>query len=203
MKRFRQISAEEMLKLIPMAPNIVILEENGDGWYWLNDYVADRFANATILIEEPGITQNTEETPKKQEEKKQNILAMEEKNETEKKAVKEEKQMTPEETLYEKINKMAASSETEQESVDPEKCIAIIKAYLSGKNIKEVAKEFNVTQKTAREVLLKNRTPLRVSRAFYKSIRQAAEDGRALEDIAEDFHTDVDHIREIIDGGKE
>lgn len=65
MRRFRKISVEELLKMIPMASNIVILEENGDGWYWMSDYVTDRFENAAILIEEPEITRNTEETPKK------------------------------------------------------------------------------------------------------------------------------------------
>lgn len=191
MKRFRQISAEELLKMIPMASNIVILEENGDGWYWMSDYVTDRFENANILIEEPEIPEvvelaEPEETSPVAEEQEQAEL-----------------KKTPEEDLFDRINKLSASSKKEQESVDPEKCLAIIKAYLSGKNIKEVAKELNVTQKTEREVLLKNHTPLRISRAFYKSIREAVEDGRALEDIAEDFHTDVDHIREIIDGGKE
>ena len=166
MRRFRQISAEELLKMIPMASNIVILEENGDGWYWLDDYVANRFANATILIEEPEITRNTEED------------------------------------LFDRINKLSASSKKEQQSVVPEKRLAIIKAYLRGANIKDVAKESGVTQQIVKEVLIQNGTPLRVSRAFYKSIRQAAEDGRALEDIAADFHTDTDTIRKII-GGEE
>lgn len=191
MRRFRQISAEELLKMIPMASNIVILEENGDGWYWMSDYVTDRFENANILIEEPEIPE---------------VVALAEPEETSPVAEEQEQaelKKTPEEELFDRINTLAAGSKKEQESVDPEKCLAIIKGYLGGMNIKEVAKEHNVTQKTAREVLLKNRTPLRVSRAFYKSIREAVEDGRALEDIAADFHTDVDHIREIIDGGKE
>lgn len=191
MRRFRQISAEELLKMIPMASNIVILEENGDGWYWMSDYVTDRFENANILIEEPEIPEVVELA-----EPEETSPAAEEPDQA-------EAERTPEEDLFDRINKLSASSKKEQESVDPEKCLAIIKGYLGGMNIKEVAKELNVTQKTAREVLLKNRTPLRVSRAFYKSIREAVEDGRALEDIAEDFHTDVDHIREIIDGGKE
>jgi len=234
MRRFRKISVEELLKMIPMASNIVILEENGDGWYWMSDYVTDRFENATILIEEPEITKNTEDAPKKQEvvalpEAKEPVKkcddcryndgnvhaecvvdcdAQEETAPEETSPVAEEQEQaelkkTPEEDLFDRINKLSASSKKEQESVDPEKCLAIIKAYLSGKNIKDVAKESGVTQQIVKEVLIQNGTPLRVSRAFYKSIRQAAEDGRALEDIAADFHTDVDHIREIIDGGKE
>lgn len=53
MKRFRQISTEELRKMIPMEPKIMVLDENGDDWFWLNDYISDRFADAMILIEEP------------------------------------------------------------------------------------------------------------------------------------------------------
>lgn len=228
MRRFRKISVEELLKIIPMASNIVILEENGDGWYWLDDYVANRFANETILIEESEITRNTEDAPKKQEvvelpEAKEPVKkcddcryndgnvhaecvvdcdAQEETAPAAEEPDQAEAERTPEEDLFDRINKLSASSKKEQQSVAPEKRLAIIKAYLRGANIKDVTKESGVTQQIVKEVLIQNGTPLRVSRAFYKSIRQAAEDGRALEDIAADFHTDTDTIRKII-GGEE
>ncbi|MDD6195402.1 MAG: hypothetical protein PUB12_00640 [[Clostridium] aminophilum] len=187
MKRFRQISAEEMLKLIPMAPNMVILEENGEGWYWLNDYVADRFANATILIEEPEITRNTEETPKKQEEKK---------------AVKEEKQMTTEEKLYEKISSLSASIAKKSKSVDPKVIDEVVEKYQAGQSIRDISEEMKIQSKQVKEILIDQEIPLNISKVFWGDVRRAAESGESLEKIADYWHTDVDHIQEIVDGGK-
>lgn len=188
MKRFRQISAEELRKMIPMATNIVILEENGDGWYWLNDYVADRFANATILIEEPEITRNTEDEPKKQEEKK---------------AEMEEKQMTPEEKLYEKISSLSASIAKKSKSVDPKVIDAVIEKYQAGQSIKDISEALKIQRKQVKEILIDQEIPLNISKVFWGDVRRAAESGESLEKIADYWHTDVDHIRKIIDGGAE
>lgn len=200
MKRFRQINTEELLKMIPMAPNMVVLEENGDGWYWLNDYISDRFANATILIEEPEI--RTEEAPKKPEEKKV-IPDREEKKGEEGKAVKKEKQTTPEEALFERINKLAASSKKKSKSVDPKDMDEVVERYQAGQSIKDIAEELKIQRKQVKEILMDRQIPLNIAKQFWGDVRRAVENGESMEAVADYWHTDVEHIQEIIDGGAE